>query len=393
MRELFPGHYRPTEEGFRQLWQSCIFSFDANVLLNIFKFSPKTREYFSKILDQVQDRIWLPYQVAFEYHKHRENRILAQLELIDYEKSCGDFLKFKDSLANYRNHPLLDHTQLVEVADRAESELKKLFAHAVEMQSKYEEESEALKNRIADLFSDDKVGRQYTPDELAKKYLVGEERYKGIIPPGFKDAKKPEPDKYGDVIIWFQLLDFATEQKKDVIVITDDTKEDWWLKKKGRLFGPLPELRAEMRSQAGVDFYLYQSDQFVDYAGEMLSINTRSERTEMVKEVQEIRRIEAAESASGGYLISIASQLLAQLAQLHNIPEECSSPMVAAILAEMGVISVQRASILSDILLDNSRWSATAGSRHDRRNILLDTIEFLQQKLPKPGSAGGPVEN
>ncbi|MGZ3645243.1 MAG: hypothetical protein ACXVCM_15485, partial [Ktedonobacteraceae bacterium] len=39
MQELFPGYYRPTKEEFSTMWQQCIFVFDANVLLNIYRYT------------------------------------------------------------------------------------------------------------------------------------------------------------------------------------------------------------------------------------------------------------------------------------------------------------------------------------------------------------------
>ena len=57
----------------------------------------------------------------------------------------------------------------------------------------------------------------------------GQERYKKEIPPGFKDAKsKDGVRKYGDLIIWKELLNFARTQSKDIVFITDDVKADWW---------------------------------------------------------------------------------------------------------------------------------------------------------------------
>lgn len=35
-------------------------------------------------------------------------------------------------------------------------------------------------------------------------------------------------DKFGDLIIWKELLIFARENKQNIIFITLDNKEDWW---------------------------------------------------------------------------------------------------------------------------------------------------------------------
>ena len=51
--------------------------------------------------------------------------------------------------------------------------------------------------------------------------------------------------KFGDFFLWKELLEHGKEQKRPIIFVTDDKKEDWWLKVKGRTLGPRPELIAE----------------------------------------------------------------------------------------------------------------------------------------------------
>jgi len=58
MRKLFRGYYTPTEEEFAQLWKDCIFSFDTNILLNIYRYSPEARGRFFEILNKLEERIW-----------------------------------------------------------------------------------------------------------------------------------------------------------------------------------------------------------------------------------------------------------------------------------------------------------------------------------------------
>ncbi|MEQ8996136.1 MAG: PIN-like domain-containing protein [Coleofasciculus sp. B1-GNL1-01] len=53
MRDLFPGYYQPTPEEFETLWQEAIFSFDANILLNIYRYSAETRERLFEIIERL----------------------------------------------------------------------------------------------------------------------------------------------------------------------------------------------------------------------------------------------------------------------------------------------------------------------------------------------------
>jgi hypothetical protein len=174
--------------------------------------------------------------------------------------------------------------------DHAETELRNHFAdtNAIE---KYRTDSESLKERIGDLFQN-KVGLPYSVDVLATKQVLANCRFKDKTPPGYEDEKsKKVPEMYGDVILWFQLLDHAEKTCTPVILVTDDNKEDWWLRKSGKTLGPRPELRAEMKTRANVDFYMYQSELFMKFAESMLGVKPKagSQLKEILEEAQAIR--------------------------------------------------------------------------------------------------------
>jgi hypothetical protein len=291
MRKEFPGHYNFSDEEFKELWKNCTFSFDTNVLLNLFKFSPATRDYFLEILYAVENRIWIPHQVAYEFHKHREHRIAAQFELYDFEKFSKKFMEFKASLSSYKHHPIIDHAALVAITESAEKQLRGNFEDSNAV-AKYQQDSELLKSQIGNLFQD-KVGPAYEQATLKTKYEIARQRLAEKTPPGYEDEKsKKEPEMFGDSIIWFQLLEFAAETRRSVILVTDENKEDWWLKLNGKTIGPRPELRAEMKTAAEVDFYMYQSEKFMEFAGSMLGVQPKSgtRMQDILEEVQAVRQ-------------------------------------------------------------------------------------------------------
>lgn len=116
MRTMFPEFYRPTEEEFQKLWQECIFSFDANVLLNIYRYSPATTENFFSILERLHERVWIPHQAALEYQKNRLNVISQSHQL---SKGLQETIKSKinevnQKLKNNTNHLFLPIVRLRE---------------------------------------------------------------------------------------------------------------------------------------------------------------------------------------------------------------------------------------------------------------------------------------
>jgi len=43
LRDQFPGYYRRTEEELQRIWEDGLFVLDANVLLNLYRYSEDTR--------------------------------------------------------------------------------------------------------------------------------------------------------------------------------------------------------------------------------------------------------------------------------------------------------------------------------------------------------------
>ena len=87
--------------------------------------------------------------------------------------------------------------------------------------------------------------------------------------------------------MWFQVMDKAKKDKRPMILVTDDRKEDWWRKSEGKTIGPYPDLLTEMSSVAGIPFYIYAGDPFLQYARIYLN---QSIAEEVIDEVRQIRK-------------------------------------------------------------------------------------------------------
>lgn len=300
MKNLFPGYYRPTQEEFNQMWQDGIFAFDANMLLNIYRYTPKTQESFFIILEKLKDRIWIPYQAAMEFYRRRIDVINGQIKAYDEITSKIDLAydALKAQLQIYKKHASVNIDQVFKVIEsgikRAKKSLEKDKENHPDLSI-----NDPLRDKIADLFNG-KVGDQFNDKKLLEIYSKAKQRFDVLKPPGFKDLKGKEfPDMYGDVVIWFQIIEHAKKEKKPLIFITDDRKEDWWQREAGQTVCPRPELTAEIWSEAKVPFYMYHSDQFIKFALEFLDIK---DQQSAVEEVQEIRKQdEAQEILQGNY--------------------------------------------------------------------------------------------
>lgn len=290
MKDLFPGHFKESDESLKEAWETSLFVFDANILLNLYRYSDTTRNEFIRILNKLKGRVWLPHRAAEEYLNNR-------LTVIDQqEKSYDDTIKLIESLQqdldNTRQHPFVSKgvmRKINSVFDELCNELKKnKSAHTDRISS------DEIKDSIAIIFGKN-VGTPYDKGQIDQLISAGEERYKQKIPPGFKDGSKAGDSevfsekcrKYGDLILWTQVIDKAIESNKSVVLVTDDKKEDWWEKFKGKTVGPRPELVKEFKDRANQAFHMYQADRFLELArvnlGEKVS-------EEIVEEIREVRQ-------------------------------------------------------------------------------------------------------
>jgi hypothetical protein len=116
------------------------------------------------------------------------------------------------------------------------------------------------------------IGAELEQSTFDKRCTEAQARIDRQQPPGYRDAKKPAPERYGDVLIWYELLDKAEVTKQPVVFVTDDDKEDWWQIVAGQKLGPRPELREEMRKRAGVEFYIYNPAVLLQTASQQLNL-------------------------------------------------------------------------------------------------------------------------
>jgi len=293
MKDMFPSFYPLTKEQFSELWDSCLFVPDANVLLDLYRYSPDTRDELIDIFKKCSDRLWVPHQVASEYLTRRTEVILTQVSLYDKAKKIIQRLvdNAQEEINKYftfRLHPFLEKEDFLEKIKNALAEVDK------KIDEKKQEHPDLFNNdyiwdTITELLKG-KVGAPYSDDKLEEIYKKGKIRYSKDVPPGYEDSRGPNKkegeDVFGDLVIWFQIIDKAKEEGKPIIFITNDNKRDWWWISKGKTLSGRPELTDEMRAKANVLFYMYNSDRFMSYAQEYLKIEVKQEAIDEVRDVR-----------------------------------------------------------------------------------------------------------
>ncbi|WP_439878084.1 PIN-like domain-containing protein [Pseudomonas prosekii] len=306
MKGLFPQYNDVSTVNYSDTWKNALFVFDTNVLLNLYRYQTNTREELITVLGQLSDRIWLPHHVALEFQRNRLHVIADQskrfFEIQDViEKSKSSLSNDIDKLQLHKRHALINPDSLVsgfkELADKFLEELKKLQESQQQLTS-----IDPLKQKIEELF-DGKVGTSFASQkEIDELFKTAENRYKFKIPPGYEDSKKDKHSidefahqgiiykrKYGDYLVWRQILDHIKNSEiKQIIFITDDGKEDWWRKidlQGPKTIGPRPELIEEAYEVGAETFLMYKPEGFLTFAQKFLRADISEETLTEVREV------------------------------------------------------------------------------------------------------------
>ncbi|MGR9556486.1 PIN-like domain-containing protein (plasmid) [Rhizobium leguminosarum] len=269
MKNKYPGWYPKSAVEASALWDNAIFVPDANVLLHCLRHPAAVREELLRLFDALKESLWIPYQVGLEFHRNRLDVELGAQDAYDVliKDQEATIEKARERLRQLRAHPTISVPKELAALDMFSADFRARMAAS--QASHPTEDIAAAVTRLTQLL-DGRIGDKWKPEQLAALKKEGDDRYAKRIPPGYKDAKKDtgEFDKYGDLIIWKDMIGKAKADKRPIIFVSDDAKEDWWWIHKGRKLGPRPELIEEFQAGSDQDFHMYEFGQFLRFAAE-----------------------------------------------------------------------------------------------------------------------------
>jgi hypothetical protein len=271
--------YRPSNEEFRELWEKCVFVPDSSLLLGLYRYSPILREGILDVFKKIPDRIWIPHQVGLEYLDNKENIIKEETNKYKITSEILDE-SIKDLKSKLNKNDLFRKNEATSAISQSlvDKIRKNIKDELVAIKECYPQRDvlENIDVTIMELFTG-KVGEPSSLNMLKKISKDGMIRYDLELPPGYKDRGKGGIKEYGDLIIWFQIMDMAKTEKRPVIFILDDLKDDWWWKSRGKIDGPRYELILEFVSETSMNFYMYTIDQFLKYSKDFIRTEIKAE--------------------------------------------------------------------------------------------------------------------
>lgn len=319
MVDLYKKYYLESEK-IKQLLQSGIIIFDTSALLDLYYYSETTRnEIFEKVFAYLQDRLWIPAQVYYEFLKNRDivsekpintyknllvknkdNKDSGYVESIlklseSIEKNIlkdlnGIFKTLQEQTQKVDKHPYFSPEVYKDYRDKLlefESNVEDFRGATEQFKLSYEENIDKriqeLENNTEDGVHDViekrfQIGMEYDYCKMIELAKEGAFRYEELIPPGYKDAdKKIGLQKYGDLYAWKQILDYIKKKKTDAIFVINDVKEDWFDSDKKT---PRFELLKEFNSETQKSIWLMPMTEFLYQINHLL--DTQLEETTIV---------------------------------------------------------------------------------------------------------------
>lgn len=294
MRSPFQSYYPLSPDQRVQLWREATIIFDTNALLDLYRYDPEAREVFMQVLETQRERIWIPYQVGLEFQRNRLKIVSTIRGAFDKMRKAADGYRTSVSatIDELKRHPTIDAGLLQEIVDDAHQRLVhhlELARSAGSAQMPASDLEDAIWERLT-VALDGCVGERPSSTRIAELHAEAQRRIDEEQPPGYKDRDKSVPDRYGDYLVWREILDFASPNGS-VIFVTGDRKEDWWRKHEGRHLGARIELLDEFHEASEGVIAFHTPDEFLRHARDEFELGDVPER--ILVNVEEVGRIDA----------------------------------------------------------------------------------------------------
>ncbi len=219
--------------------------FDACALLDIYRMKKEVTDDVFKVMEHLKEQIRIPYHVAEEYFDNIHEVLNTQISNI--KSSRTDFNKFVQTLEAKRSQPYISK-KTTDLLAKLKVQVEKDF----KLQEDYVKDQlihGEYQNRMNNLL-EGKVLEPFSKEEIAEIEKEGEQRRENKVPPGYKDANKSS-NRCGDLINWKEILRFAKESGKSIVIVSSEQKEDWVLREQGCIICLRYELLAEFYETIG----------------------------------------------------------------------------------------------------------------------------------------------
>lgn len=373
---------------------------DTNYLLSILRLSPDLATKYITALTNNKKNIYVPYIVALEFNFNKSNVKYDNKKSVAAIDEIINNIKTMLSESQNKLSKILLTDQLNIIKEHSDDYIKKLNKDLIRIKEtdRQKKDHETYNSLIESIST--KIGEKPTQSLIDSIEKEGIERYEKEIAPGYEDEKNKSGSrkyddityqrKYGDLLIWKDVIDKAKKlKKKRVVFVTDDgisgKKNDLFYKINGNTIGPKIEMMDELYKESNADLYILRNEYFVSETVELDEqqkrdirnlLNSNEELTELSKRNKNtklIQEINISEKEIQRLKIEI-SQLEFQnmIVTNHGVEsDESKEETIKAIKERIGKLKIkQNEQMKYNIFLKNIY----------KRNDINDNDEYINKK-------------
>lgn len=288
-----------TSEGsFRSILASNpIIIFDTNIYLDLLRLSKSASTELLRLYRTIIDDLRIPAQVRKELDK---NIPIVNCKRISNLKTAGTTIRnaINDCTTNVRTqldiflrYKFSDASMLSDGTNTELGKIKKTIGDYIDGIVKGDNSFLNVSDvtTFIDHIWNAHTSQTYKPSKLMSIYHEGSIRYRYKMPPGYmddpqnnKESSKDGTDIFGDLVLWNQVLDYGCIERRTIVFVTADVKEDWFLLSNKRPDSPREELLNEFSEKTdGIDICILTSELFVEYLSKTKAIDTSEALLEM----------------------------------------------------------------------------------------------------------------
>lgn len=344
----FESYWVPSSMDIQKALQSGMVALDTNILLNLYRYNEKTVDDLLRVLEVASDRLFVPHQVVREFWRNRQS-VISSLGSASKEAQSAlskNAASTKDALTRWaRSVALPEETRAslekdvdefyTSLRGRVDGDVSRVSAHAPTSE-------DGLLQRLEGLL-DGVVGPALSAEAWEEAVQEGQRRVENQIPPGYMDADKLDSDlsegASGDYLVWHQLLIEGSRRAEevtpglDLVLVTADTKEDWWNRAaRGSVVGPRRELVEEYLHEVGGRLFLLEPADLIKRSVAAFKVETSLES------LQDIERVRAEELEEVLWTADAARAVLKEL----DVQGHTQGEVIREAISKGGMISRER---------------------------------------------------
>jgi len=272
LQALFPDlvpkpPFRPfTDVEINEIWANAVFTPDTNVLLRLYELSDvaKTTLMENMKLLAARQKLMITHQAAKEFMTRRVDAIERQANKYNKEavglENCIEE-RIQNPLQHNKPTQFVSDSAISTVIGNLNAIRDELIAKATSVASLVD-----TNNDVVIGFINRELGNCIQPAMDEATFRRCEEEFKLRLqkrtPPGYEDK-----GKVGDYIIWQQTIKFAKDKNCNIVIITEETKEDWWKLDDKTMVHPRIELLKEFLQHTNCKLHLASIETFLKRQG------------------------------------------------------------------------------------------------------------------------------